>query len=116
TFYYQAEDGIRYFHVTGVQTCALPISLIDVGRALSHSGAWRLALIAYERAALQGSSLPALIGIAACATELGELGRARRALEEARVLAGSDPAAQQELRHASERVRRALLHRAVGEP
>src|SRR5690606_10496442 len=21
----QAEDGIRYFHVTGVQTCALPI-------------------------------------------------------------------------------------------
>src|SRR5690606_39443302 len=22
----QAEDGIRYFHVTGVQTCALPIS------------------------------------------------------------------------------------------
>src|SRR5690606_34197526 len=23
--YYQAEDGIRYFHVTGVQTCALPI-------------------------------------------------------------------------------------------
>src|SRR5690606_40140225 len=23
----QAEDGIRDFHVTGVQTCALPISL-----------------------------------------------------------------------------------------
>src|SRR5690606_40451857 len=22
----QAEDGIRHFHVTGVQTCALPIS------------------------------------------------------------------------------------------
>src|SRR5690606_40711263 len=22
---FQAEDGIRYFHVTGVQTCALPI-------------------------------------------------------------------------------------------
>src|SRR5690606_39531038 len=26
-FYFQAEDGIRDFHVTGVQTCALPISL-----------------------------------------------------------------------------------------
>src|SRR5690606_1378617 len=26
----QAEDGIRYFHVTGVQTCALPILLGDV--------------------------------------------------------------------------------------
>src|SRR5690606_39503605 len=24
--FYQAEDGIRDFHVTGVQTCALPIS------------------------------------------------------------------------------------------
>src|SRR5690606_5962877 len=26
-FFFQAADGIRYFHVTGVQTCALPISL-----------------------------------------------------------------------------------------
>src|SRR5690606_40884346 len=25
-FCFQAEDGIRVFHVTGVQTCALPIS------------------------------------------------------------------------------------------
>src|SRR5579884_1780139 len=25
-FFFQAEDGIRYGHVTGVQTCALPIS------------------------------------------------------------------------------------------
>src|SRR5690606_36559457 len=35
-FFFQAEDGIRDFHVTGVQTCALPISdesylYIDVG-------------------------------------------------------------------------------------
>src|SRR6266511_4808287 len=28
-FFFQAEDGIRDFHVTGVQTCALPI----LGRA-----------------------------------------------------------------------------------
>src|SRR5690606_40315403 len=27
SFFFQAEDGIRDFHVTGVQTCALPISL-----------------------------------------------------------------------------------------
>src|SRR5690606_40613851 len=26
SFFSQAEDGIRDFHVTGVQTCALPIS------------------------------------------------------------------------------------------
>src|SRR5690625_6031354 len=28
-FFFQAEDGIRYGHVTGVQTCALPISPVD---------------------------------------------------------------------------------------
>src|SRR5690606_39752763 len=27
-FFFQAEDGIRDFHVTGVQTCALPISMM----------------------------------------------------------------------------------------
>src|SRR5207253_4282957 len=33
-FFFQAEDGIRDGHVTGVQTCALPICLIPefVGR------------------------------------------------------------------------------------
>src|SRR5579883_3299384 len=35
-FFFQAEDGIRDFHVTGVQTCALPISCGYVrGRRLS---------------------------------------------------------------------------------
>src|SRR5690606_39299262 len=32
-FFFQAEDGIRDFHVTGVQTCALPIfesELVDL--------------------------------------------------------------------------------------
>src|SRR5690606_40751684 len=28
-FFFQAEDGIRDFHVTGVQTCALPICRPD---------------------------------------------------------------------------------------
>src|SRR5690606_39726422 len=28
-FFVQAEDGIRDFHVTGVQTCALPISIVN---------------------------------------------------------------------------------------
>src|SRR5690606_39744563 len=52
-FFFKAEDGIRYFHVTGVQTCALPIYAIrDAGtvqhvrrtdRALAHParGIWR---------------------------------------------------------------------------
>src|SRR5688500_20266620 len=33
-FFFQAEDGIRDYKVTGVQTCALPISLM---RWLTHS-------------------------------------------------------------------------------
>src|SRR3712207_7542150 len=28
-FFFQAEDGIRDIGVTGVQTCALPISLVE---------------------------------------------------------------------------------------
>src|SRR5690348_17424128 len=28
-FFFQAEDGIRDGRVTGVQTCALPISIVD---------------------------------------------------------------------------------------
>src|SRR5690606_39760341 len=34
SFFFQAEDGIRDFHVTGVQTCALPI-WIDAGRVVA---------------------------------------------------------------------------------
>src|SRR6266403_600297 len=33
-FFFQAEDGIRYLYVTGVQTCALPISVGEDERAL----------------------------------------------------------------------------------
>src|SRR5690606_12075244 len=32
SFFFQAEDGIRDFHVTGVQTCALPICVIAKNR------------------------------------------------------------------------------------
>src|SRR5439155_9575093 len=31
-FFFQAEDGIRDGHVTGVQTCALPISVVALAR------------------------------------------------------------------------------------
>src|SRR5690606_40669327 len=38
-FFFQAEDGIRAFHVTGVQTCALPISRrADAGGAAVPGG------------------------------------------------------------------------------
>src|SRR2546430_15149101 len=32
-FFFQAEDGIRDLTVTGVQTCALPISVVGVRRS-----------------------------------------------------------------------------------
>src|SRR5207253_4224935 len=35
-FFFQAEDGIRYGHVTGVQTCALPI--YQRGHRQFHAG------------------------------------------------------------------------------
>src|SRR3989475_4154427 len=37
-FFFQAEDGIRDLTVTGVQTCALPISLLLFG--LAGVGVW----------------------------------------------------------------------------
>src|SRR5690606_39615664 len=36
-FFFQAEDGIRDFHVTGVQTCALPICPLIVNRLDYHT-------------------------------------------------------------------------------
>src|SRR5690606_39289656 len=36
SFFFQAEDGIRDFHVTGVQTCALPISRCAVVEQLAY--------------------------------------------------------------------------------
>src|SRR5690606_41065843 len=39
-FFFQAEDGIRDFHVTGVQTCALPISAVCVSTITNRSARW----------------------------------------------------------------------------
>src|SRR5690606_40801987 len=40
-FFFQAEDGIRDFHVTGVQTCALPIWLFrPVSKMLVSSSSY----------------------------------------------------------------------------
>src|SRR6266511_716113 len=40
-FFFQAEDGIRDFHVTGVQTCALPILPRRDPRRATPVGAWQ---------------------------------------------------------------------------
>src|SRR5690606_39522506 len=41
--FFQAEDGIRDFHVTGVQTCALPIYTIDAATPKGTSPAKAIA-------------------------------------------------------------------------
>src|SRR3712207_7485972 len=38
-FFFQAEDGIRDIGVTGVQTCALPICLLQERLPLARGGA-----------------------------------------------------------------------------
>src|SRR6266496_2368174 len=40
-FFFQAEDGIRDLYVTGVQTCALPITGIRAGSAIAAQQAAR---------------------------------------------------------------------------
>src|SRR5690606_40986862 len=39
-FFFQAEDGIRDFHVTGVQTCALPISEVPADYVTMQLHQW----------------------------------------------------------------------------
>src|SRR5690606_39731741 len=48
-FFFQAEDGIRDFHVTGVQTCALPICLRYGITTFQDAGARQSAIDIYER-------------------------------------------------------------------
>src|SRR5215510_1930376 len=62
-FFFQAEDGIRDGHVTGVQTCALPIfrenaatqpriarAVGTAARARSTTGGWRVPEIVSRKA------------------------------------------------------------------
>src|SRR5690606_39828902 len=50
--FFQAEDGIRDFHVTGVQTCALPIlrPVSAVSAAVSFAGVSAAAALVSMRA------------------------------------------------------------------
>src|SRR5256885_13254063 len=44
SFFFQAEDGIRDYKVTGVQTCALPI-LAALVRAFAGRGLWMIPIV-----------------------------------------------------------------------
>src|SRR3989442_6664619 len=51
-FFFQAEDGIRDADVTGVQTCALPISTLTIGPADSAGAV--VYLVDVQRGAICG--------------------------------------------------------------
>src|SRR5260221_7323308 len=59
-FFFQAEDGIRDHCVTGVQTCALPISEPQraAGRSLARAGRQRLPAPRAEGRPRRGRPLP----------------------------------------------------------
>src|SRR5215208_7613074 len=69
-FFFQAEDGIRDGHVTGVQTCALPISYAAFLAHAAQDWDWELpavttAGLACGAAAIAGPAGPRLPRLAA---------------------------------------------------
>src|SRR5690606_39423598 len=93
-FFFQAEDGIRDFHVTGVQTCALPISSercersgasvsVTVSSRMARvsdsvqAGDWAGATPARARTATERSSRRAGIGARSEERRVGKEGRGR---------------------------------------
>src|SRR5699024_11983401 len=60
-FFFQAEDGIRARNVTGVQTCALPISTTRPhgtgAKTKSNGQYWRIALVAAKNSS-HGAASP----------------------------------------------------------
>src|SRR5256885_4442883 len=57
-FFFQAEDGIRDYKVTGVQTCALPISP-EVSVEIPNAHAFRIGVVGIERKAFAEAMLQA---------------------------------------------------------
>src|SRR6266511_5550190 len=98
-FFFQAEDGIRDFHVTGVQTCALPISefravrrmtgnqdvlplMADCERALGRPD--KALALARDRAVQElepGARVEMLIVAAGARRDLGQVAAAVQTLE-----------------------------------
>src|SRR5690606_40404311 len=93
-FFFQAEDGIRDFHVTGVQTCALPICL---DRRADLRG---LAAAGRRVAGLRGGAQPrlttALSGGSTRSEErrVGKECRSRRAADHGKTNGGQGTAAR----------------------
>src|SRR5690606_40245668 len=85
--FFQAEDGIRYFHVTGVQTCALPI-FEDKARELKTRKVQQLGELVIATGA-DAHSADELAGALVALAEIKDAGKreawAKRRSEERRV-------------------------------
>src|SRR5688572_31695688 len=81
-FFFQAEDGIRDLTVTGVQTCALPIYLIEECAGLEER---RHGLFKLCGPVVHSGSLPAAsVKIAHCPHQIGARSEERRVGKECR--------------------------------
>src|SRR5690606_39497690 len=72
-FFFQAEDGIRDFHVTGVQTCALPICLAVERSVARPAPARSVADVVLERALELEAAVLVPVAIEAVALAAPEL-------------------------------------------
>src|SRR2546426_3304977 len=82
-FFFQAEDGIRDYKVTGVQTCALPISLL-AGERVALNFLQRLSGVA----TLTRRAVEAVAGTGARITHTRKTTPGLRALESYAVIVG----------------------------
>src|SRR5258708_33755823 len=76
-FFFQAEDGIRDDLVTGVQTCALPISCSGPGSTSCGDSPTRRWLRGYSSAACRRAGGDKEIGRASCRGKSVDLGGRR---------------------------------------
>src|SRR5690606_40601235 len=86
-FFFQAEDGIRDFHVTGVQTCALPISRFTASpiTLASVRPRWTPFFRSPRGRESRSPSTAAIFGSVRSATVLSRAGSTRSRSEERRV-------------------------------
>src|SRR5690625_1552553 len=81
SFFFQAEDGIRAGHVTGVQTCALPISLDDRTAGMLPTQLAQGLLVTHLAVVGAAPFERRPLSIAAALEEAGELASLRAELE-----------------------------------
>src|SRR5690606_26895502 len=101
-FFFQAEDGIRDFHVTGVQTCALPICwlqqrpaspalLVALARLARQQEQWPQARDFLQRALEQGAGADAWELLGDGLAEAGEHALAAQAYANALLASRGEP-------------------------